>query len=66
MNSVRSGSVFYVLGFGPVRTRFPVLGSVRSLHAYGPHGYISTGVTVIRFATPNLAKLHCRYMSGLQ
>eukprot|EP00959_Pyramimonas_sp_CCMP1952_P378418 7927220-Pyramimonas_sp.AAC.1 len=33
---------------------------------HGPHGYISTGVTVIRFATPDLARFYCRYMNGLQ
>ena len=46
----------------------PTIISVKHLveDTLGPHGYISTGVTVIRFANIDLAKLYCRYMNGLQ
>ena len=46
----------------------PTIVSVKHLteNTFGPHGFIHTGVTVIRFANYDLAKLYCRYLNGVQ
>ena len=46
----------------------PTIISVKHLteNTYGPHGWIHNGVTVIRFASHDLALLYCRYLNGLQ
>ena len=46
----------------------PTIVSVKHLteNTYGPHGWIHNGVTVIRFASHDLALLYCRYLNGLQ
>ena len=46
----------------------PTIVSVKHLteDTRGPHGFVHTGVTVLRFANHDLARFYCRYMHGLQ